>query len=176
MGGSRSRALYQQCGELGLSVGFMCFQGLRLHVADITRLLDSYPGTTAIIDHWGFFMQQGAPEEESWLALLRIGANYSQVHCKVSASFRNSRDKYPYPDLAPRLRELVNVFGASRIMAGSDYPFVRGEDGGYGGAFQGPLWSRGGVLSEEDRVWVLRGTAEKVFGAWDVRGQGEETV
>ena len=169
MGGSRAQALYQQCGLLGLSVGFMCFRGLRLHVEDIVSLVDSSPETTAIIDHWGFFLQNGVPEEDSWQALLRLGRTYPQVHCKVSAPFRNSVEVHPYPDLGPRLREAVDVFGANRLMAGSDYPFVRTFDGtgGYVRSFSGPGWGQeGGILSDEERAWVLRGTAEKVFGKW----------
>jgi hypothetical protein len=81
--------------------------------------------------------------------------------------------------------ELVAAFGADRVLAGSDYPFVRGQEGGYGGAFAGPLWDtrattatatrtgevvvsvgQGGILSSEDRALVLRGSAEKMFGPW----------
>lgn len=43
-----------QAGELGAAVGFMCFQGLMLHIKDIETLCTDYPSTKVLIDHFGF--------------------------------------------------------------------------------------------------------------------------
>lgn len=44
----------------------------------MTALLEAYPETPAIIDHWGFFHQEGRDVEEAWAQLLAL-AKYPQV-------------------------------------------------------------------------------------------------
>jgi hypothetical protein len=47
-----------------------------------------------------------------------------QVHVKASAFFRVSQQPYPHLDACAALRRLVDVFGARRVMWGSDCPWV----------------------------------------------------
>ena len=101
-----------------MPVGFMCFKGLSLHFQDISNLLTAHPRTKAVIDHWGFFLQNGAIDEGSWQQLLSL-SSYPQVYVKISAMFRVSTEEWPYSDLDTRLVELVEAFGADRIMWGS---------------------------------------------------------
>ena len=37
----------------------MCFQGFRKHAEEITSLLEASPSTQVVLDHWGFFVQDG---------------------------------------------------------------------------------------------------------------------
>ena len=84
--------LFSQCGELGLPVGFMCFQGLLQTLRkEICSLLEASP-QTQVIDHWGFFVQDGKVEEDSWTQLIKF-AQYPQVSVKISAAFRNVVNK-----------------------------------------------------------------------------------
>ena len=53
------QAIYQTAGRLNMPVGFMLFKGLNLHLPEVTHLLSTHPLTPAIIDHWGFFHQDG---------------------------------------------------------------------------------------------------------------------
>ena len=163
MSAERGLRLFRQCGALGLPVGFMCFKGLNRHFADLSALLDAAPTVPVVIDHWGFFVQEGAVVEESWEQLLSLAAR-PQVHVKISAMFRNAVSaKPPYAELAPRLAALVAAFGAERVLAGSDFPFAL-DFGGYGAFLESVRdW---GVLSDKELRWVTRGTAEKLFGAW----------
>lgn len=186
----RGSRLFKQCGDLQLPVAFMCFQGLNHHYYDILNLIERYPETKVIIDHFGFLVQTspllGADVlefvEDSWQQLLSLAA-YRQVYVKVSAVFRNVVDKTQmsaYDDTKGRFLQLVSVFGAHRLMWGSDWPYVsQVGNGGYGEAYNLiNSWTAADSiissdsdssfksLTEMDKQWILRGTAEEVFGRW----------
>lgn len=44
----------------------------------MTALLEAQPETPAVIDHWGFFHQDGRDVEEAWAQLIAL-AKYPQV-------------------------------------------------------------------------------------------------
>lgn len=71
------RALYSKAGELGIPVGFMAFQGLLRHIDEITTLLETYPQTRVIIDHFGF-CKFNDTDSSSWKSLLEL-AKFQQV-------------------------------------------------------------------------------------------------
>ena len=72
-----------------MPVGFMTFKGLPLHYDDIVALLQFSPNTKVIIYHWGFFVQNGNIDEDSWRKLLSLAA-YKQVHWVYSIVFEEA--------------------------------------------------------------------------------------
>lgn len=95
------RALFDACGTLSLPVGFMFFQGIlhRLggepaptHADDAVALMESFPDTKVIFDHFGFTNKFESPE--AWRRLLQICDAFPQVYVKVSAPFRKSTPVY----------------------------------------------------------------------------------
>ena len=109
-------------------------------------------------------------DEEAWKALLALAAR-PQVHVKVSALFRTSAEPPPHLDLQPRVRELLAAYGASRLMWGSDFPFVllggqaRNEYAlDYKQAAAVPGFWRIPELDEEAHAQLMGGTAAKLFG------------
>jgi predicted TIM-barrel fold metal-dependent hydrolase len=91
------------------------------------------PDTQCIVDHFGFFRQpanrEGTVDEAAFQRLLDMGAQYPQLHVKVSALFRASGSATPYEDLRRPIQSLLAVFGADRLIYGSDFPFVLDECG-----------------------------------------------
>lgn len=169
MADETGKELFRKAGELGLVVGFMPFQGLSKHVEEVLALLESSPETLVIIDHWGFFLQPALGfgddrvlDEESWQALLKL-SEYPQVHVKVSALFRVASDAWPFASLSDRFEQLLEAFGARRLLWGSDFPYVT-EHCEYSAAVHAieewPVWE---TLSDADRSCILHGTAEKLF-------------
>ena len=133
MSDERGMAWFRKAGELNLVVGIMCFKGLSLHYDDIVKLLQEgnrnddvavKQRTQVIIDHFGFFVQGGKVDEQAWNQLLSL-AKYPEVYVKVSAFFRVSIDSYPHSDLDPLVVQLVDTFGAHRLLFGTDFPFVQ---------------------------------------------------
>jgi len=160
------KAAYAKAGELGMCVGFMCFTGLDKRVSSIVNLLESSPNTKAVIDHFGFFRQEGAANEMTWAKLLAL-SEYPQVHVKVSAFFRVSGDEYPYPDLWLRVRALVQAFGSGRLLYGSDFPFVQ-QQCGYVKAAEALRVVRWGdessLLTDSEYSDVMGRSFEALFG------------
>uniref|UniRef100_A0A0D6R5H5 Amidohydrolase-related domain-containing protein n=1 Tax=Araucaria cunninghamii TaxID=56994 RepID=A0A0D6R5H5_ARACU len=162
------KAMFAKSGELGVPIGFMCFKGLLLHIADIEELCTQFPSTTVIIDHFGFCKPPlNELENEAWSRLLGL-SKFPQVYVKVSASFRVSRKPYPYADISNLLSDLISTFGAKRLMWGSDFPFVVKECGYKKAKDQITYLSSTGLpLSTEDLEWIMGKTAMHLFpGAW----------
>lgn len=172
-----AKQLYRCCGELGMPVGFMLPMGLQHYVRDLLELMEFYPSTTAIIDHMGFFRQAGLDQAASWDSLLRL-AKHDRVYVKVSAFLRLGDEGYPAMGLAPRVRALVDTFGAHRVMFGSDFPYAM-----YGSPMKPGLPASGhsptavgttyadivksveawGVLTPEELSMVMGGTLASLF-------------
>lgn len=56
----------------------MAFQGLLHHIEEIVALLELYPRTKVIIDHFGF-CKFGDPDSSAWKSLLDL-ARFEQVN------------------------------------------------------------------------------------------------
>lgn len=175
------RALYRECGELGMPVGVMAFGGLGAQLPAIKALLASSPDTTLILDHFGFFRQPATGgllgdaatnDEGAWRELLAL-ARHPRVHVKVSATFRVSAELPPHLDLQPRVAELLTAYGAERLLFGSDFPFCTlGGNGpatspaaqSYAQTVATPdFWDVKG-LDEASRASLMGGTAARLFG------------
>lgn len=164
-------AVYKLCGELGLPVGIMCMQGFGLHVGDIEALLQASPGTSLILDHYGFTSldETGNRDFEQLLAMAK---QYPQVSVKVSAPFRlykdsnasDQVDQDPFERVRKeRFAPLLRTIGSERLLYGSDFPYVLDHARSYGDMVESvSSW----IESESDRRQILGGNAERLFGSW----------
>jgi predicted TIM-barrel fold metal-dependent hydrolase len=72
---------------------------------------------------------------------------------------------WPYTSTGAQLRQLVDAFGAERVVWGSDFPFVLNECG-YAPA-AGIVRACGAGLSEEEIAAVMGGNLQRMFpGGW----------
>ena len=97
------------------------------HVAGLAR---DFPDLRIIIDHLGFPQPPvnvsgvGAGNMfNGWEHLIAL-ARCPNVAIKVSAFPSMSAEAYPYKDLWPRLREMIDVFGVERLFWGTDFTRV----------------------------------------------------
>jgi predicted TIM-barrel fold metal-dependent hydrolase len=81
---------------------------------------------------------------------------------KVSAFYALGKKRYPYLDLSDMIRRVYDDYGPSRLMWGSDSPFQEQNGNTYAGSIE-LVRDRLHFLSHDDRLWMLRKTAEKVF-------------
>lgn len=157
LAGPTAAAVVATAGSLGVPVNIFC----RPPDTDgVAALAAGHPSVGLWVDHWGFCRPVGGDGE--WDALLRLGAAAPRLGLKLSAHFRVSNVGRPYGDLAGWAAQAVAVFGADRLMWGSDWPYVE-EAGGYAAAWAAADVVLGGV-SEDDRGRILGGTAAAVYG------------
>ena len=64
--------------------------------------------------------------------------------------------------MGPLIKQVRDAFGPQRVMWASDCPFQVEHGHSYHNSIA-LMRDRLNFLSEEDKAWMLRGTAEKVF-------------
>lgn len=128
---------------------------------DLDRMCQAHPGAPVIIDHLARIGVDGTVRDEDVKALGAM-AKHKRVMVKVGAFYALGKKKPPYTDLAPLIEKVVNAFGVERCMWESDCPFQVGEGHTYKDSID-LVRSRLKFLSEGDREWLLRKTAERFF-------------
>jgi predicted TIM-barrel fold metal-dependent hydrolase len=130
-------------------------------VASVDKMCEKFPDTPVVIDHMARTGVDGTLHEADIRALCAL-ARYKNVHVKVSAFYALGKKQYPYTDLIPLIRALYDSFGPQRLMWASDSPFQVQKPHTYIGSIE-LVRDRLDFLSKEDREWLLRKSAEKVF-------------
>jgi len=127
----------------------------------IGKMCERYPKTRVVIDHFARIGVDGQIRDEQVDALCRL-AKYPNTYVKTSAFYALGKKQSPYTDLGPMIRKVRDAYGAKRLMWASDCPYQ--VDPGHNYADSIALIRNGlDFLSKEDRAWMLRKTAEKVF-------------
>jgi predicted TIM-barrel fold metal-dependent hydrolase len=92
--------------------------------------------------------------------LLAAGAKNPNIHVMLSGDFRFTDSE---AEACQRAAELLDAFGASRLLWASDYPFTRYEDQGLSAAGQLQKLERWAPCPA-DRETILCRTPERLFG------------
>ena len=112
----------------------------------LDRIAGRHPGLKLVIDHVGLNLRgRGAEVWEDLPAVCAV-AKHPNVAVKASGMPALSTERYPFPDLHPHIRTLVDAFGPRRTFWGTDLtrmpctyyecitlftehlPWLRGED------------------------------------------------
>ena len=127
----------------------------------LDRMCDKFPDTTLVVDHFGRIGADGTVRDADVAKLCRL-ARHRNAYVKVSAFYALGKKRAPYTDLGPMIRRLVSTFGANRLMWASDCPFQVENGHTYRDSID-LVRERLDFLTDEDRKWLLAGTAERVF-------------
>lgn len=161
MAGDVGRALYQRAGELGIAVGFLVSPE---NYDAIDALAGEFPGTAAIMDHFGHCAPSTegieVPEFERLVSMSR----HPNLQVKLSEFPRASNEEFPFADMFVWVHRLIQAYSGERLMWGTDFPFIVEQTG----------YSRGWEIA--DRIEpaigpglaenILGGTCENLFGVW----------
>ncbi|QEG39167.1 amidohydrolase family protein [Roseimaritima ulvae] len=150
--------LWRKAGRDGLAVCPLINPG---DIQYVDALCKRFPETTVVVDHFARVGVSGEIEAKPLAALCRL-ARFPNVHVKTSAFYALGQKSPPYDDLIPMIRQVVDAFGPKRLMWASDCPYqVQGEHS-YAASIS-LIRDRIDFLSDDDKQWMLRGTANKVF-------------
>jgi L-fuconolactonase len=127
------------------------------HLASVGPVARAHSATTIIIDHLGLCTATTARAHVD--DLLELGA-LANVCVRVSAFTALSASGYPFDDLVPLIRAVHAAFGASRLLWGTDYPYVL-ETGPYRQSLAAVEAMT--FLSAGDRDALLGGTAARLY-------------
>jgi len=161
MNDDAGKAIYQKAGELGVPVGFMVSPK---YFGQIDDLLNEFPETAAIIDHFGGCkVADGAPGSNLDFDALIALAKHPQLRIKVSGFVGPSDGAMPHEDTWPMVKALLGAYGAERLMWGTDFPWIQSH-GGYveGTRIIGQIPD----ISDGDRDWLMGGTVTSLLGDW----------
>jgi predicted TIM-barrel fold metal-dependent hydrolase len=84
------------------------------------------------------------------------------VTVKISAYYALGKKEPPHTELIPMISRLIDSFGVERLMWASDSPYQLVGENTYSDSIK-LITERIDTLSDSDREWLLRKTAEKVF-------------
>lgn len=127
----------------------------------IDRMCSRHPETVVVIDHLAR-IGAGGPIRDADIRLLSALSRHPLVNVKASAFYALGNKTAPYRDLAPLIRRIFEDFGPRRMMWASDCPFQVENGHNYQDSIN---LVRSGLpfLGTDDREWMLRRTAERVF-------------
>ncbi|HAO00007.1 MAG TPA: amidohydrolase [Planctomycetaceae bacterium] len=154
-----STAMWRAANDLGVAI---CLLIDPPFLASVERMLRKFPATRVVIDHFARIGIDGMVRPADLDALCAL-AEFEQVHVKVSAYYALGRKTAPYDDLGPMIRRVIDAYGSSRAMWGSDSPYQVLEGHTYADSLA--LLTDRLELSEAERNDLLRGTAERLFFA-----------
>ncbi|WP_443751226.1 amidohydrolase family protein [Asticcacaulis solisilvae] len=106
--------------KLGLRFDALVFTR---HLAAIDRLAKTFPDLPIIIDHCAK-PPIASDDLQGWREAIARVADNANVTCKLSGLFTEMRAGQNPEDATPVADHVLSVFGAERLMWGSDWPVV----------------------------------------------------
>ncbi|MEE2738573.1 MAG: amidohydrolase family protein [Planctomycetota bacterium] len=113
-------AMWEKVESLGVVVSILMNPS---HLTDLEQLLQRFTTVPVLVDHMGLPNLEDGTGTASIKALCAL-AKYRNLHVKVSGHYSFSQQSYPYQDCDEMFRQLVEHFGPSRLIWGSDFPHV----------------------------------------------------
>ena len=97
--------------------------GYPIHLDNFARLFDRYPKMRTVIDHC---MKPVIRENafDDWARKMEAIARSTPVFCKLSGIATEASAGWTVATLRPYAEHVIKVFGAERVMWGSDWPVL----------------------------------------------------
>ena len=131
------------------------------HLPSLDAMCLRHPKTRVVVDHFARIGVDGTIRERDIAQLVRL-ARHKNCYVKLSAFYALGKKKAPYTDLIPMIRKLLDSFGPERLMWASDSPYQLEKGHTYSDSLS-LIKDHLNFLSDADRQWLLRKTAEQVY-------------
>ncbi len=111
---------------LALQDSSLCFEALVKphHLKHLYTLLRRYPHLNVVINH-GAKPNIANNAMRQWASDLSRIATDTQAFCKLSGLITETSPSQNYQDVLPFMDCLLQLFGANRLMWGSDWPVIK---------------------------------------------------
>lgn len=155
----RYRPCFQAAADHGVPIFLFLDEG---DTAPAIRYIEEFPSATIILDHMGMGRSREEVRTPDKLEATLKLAVYKNVFIKwCHAYFGFGTMTYPFEGTREPLRRTVDAFGAERLMWASDFTIREHEV-----SWMDRLLSvrESPVLSNEEKGWILGGTARAVLG------------
>lgn len=127
----------------------------------LAKRAEQFPSLPIILDHCGYISPNVDPKEPNLEPVLAM-SRYPNVYAKLTFFGSASKQGYPFEDVHWMPRQIIDAFGPERCMYGSNFPTAQ-----YNPKFTYQqtveLFSKALELTDEERQWLLGGTAEKLW-------------
>lgn len=133
-------------------------------LAHLPIISERHPELAIVIDHLGKPPVGGATADRAeWRRLIEAAAGNPRVFAKVSGLYSSTGklDDWTLDDVRPFFDDAVEVFGAERLMFGSDWP-ISVLAGGYDRTWEA-LHALGCTLGKSNREAFFGGTAASFY-------------
>lgn len=130
------------------------------HLGVLLRFLDRHPDLQIVIDH-GAKPDIARGARETWASDLAAIAKGTAARCKLSGLATEAAPRWSLDDIRPYVDHLLDMFGAPRLMWGSDWPVLE-LNGCYARWFEAcqRLTAHLGMV---DRALLFGGTAREFY-------------
>lgn len=153
---------YQAIIDLDLSFDAL---GFPQHLSNFHKLLSQYPSMRVVIDHTMKPQirdaMAGKDAFSDWAAGMTRLARDTGAYCKLSGMITEAAEGWSINDLRPYVDHVIDAFGPSRVMWGSDWPVCRlqAEYDVWHDTAQGLTAG----LSEAERAEIFGGSAARFY-------------
>lgn len=129
-------------------------------IGDLTGLAERYPDLSIVLDHGGKPDIAGGGFA-GWAADVERLARHANVHCKISGLWTEAGADLSARAIRPYVAHLLDMFGAGRLMWGSDWPVL--ELVGDYADWHDQAWHLFADLGDADRAAIFGGNAARFY-------------
>ena len=116
--------LWEQAAEAGLNVVVYDEPTIADYVDSLASFLRSLPDARLVLPHFGRLDPAESPRFQSFDHILSL-ARFPNAFMQISAM--DSFAQYPFQELVPLVRIVLQAFGPERVLYGSNYPALRSQ-------------------------------------------------
>jgi predicted TIM-barrel fold metal-dependent hydrolase len=129
-------------------------------IPGVDQMCRKHSDTPVVIDHFARIGYDGELRDSEIKSLCDL-SRHKHVSVKISAYYALGKKKPPHDELIPVIKRLLEAYGPQRLMWASDSPYQLEPPNTYASSIS--LVRDRLDVSDDDRQWLLRKTAEKVF-------------
>jgi predicted TIM-barrel fold metal-dependent hydrolase len=133
-------------------------------VEAIDAITSAYPQITFILEHLGAMNRENLHLKDRWTQMVSMGKK-KNVYLGIAAVASGLREDFPCKDALGLIKEGIELAGSDKLLWGSDIP----------GTFKQYTYQQmidiivkyADFLSEQEKDMIMRGTALKIFKAFN---------